>query len=225
MGCPAVEQPYTGKEHRKAMSEQQVGATTVDPVAAAAADTVGGNRVSEAAGGQEGLALVATAPKEPAQVAVATSPAPDVEAAWTARQGRSAPTAEGIRALVAAVDKNPALVEFPVDPWGFTRELRKVGLAAASAVKGQADKHITLLGTLMVLTAHVKARVEEDQKHHKEHQALVERTYRERNKYTRNYGMSLPHKGGIEPGNEPTDPHKAEPVKLPLNEQARDVDG
>lgn len=207
------------------MSEQSVKTPEVDPVKAAAADTVGGNRVSEAAGGQQGLALVATTAQEPAQVAISTSPAPDAEAAWTAAQRRSAPTAEGIRALVSAVSVNPAQVEFPADIWGFTRELRKVGLLAASAVKGQADKHITLLGTLMVLTAHVKARVEEDQKHHREHQARVESGFAEREKYTRNYGLSLPHKGGIEPGNEPTDPTKAEPVKLPLNEQARDVDG
>jgi hypothetical protein len=207
------------------MADQTVKAPEVDPVAAANADTVGGNRVSQEAGGQVGLALVPTVAQEPAQVAIPTSPAPDVEAAWTASQRRSAPTAEGIRALVSAVDQNPAKVEFPADPWGFTRELRRVGLLAASNVRGQADKHITLLGTLMVLTAHVKARVESDQISHREHRARVEAHQAEREKYTRNYGITLPHKGGIEPGNEPTDPHKAEPVKLPLNEQARDVDG
>lgn len=60
------------------------------------------------------------------------------------------------------VSGNPAFVEFPRDEWGFTSELRAVGLRAASAVNGNADKHALLVATLRVLAQHAQARLNGD---------------------------------------------------------------
>lgn len=61
-----------------------------------------------------------------------------------------------------AVPANPALVEFPRDPWGFTSELRKVGLRAASSIRGNDEKHKLFLDTIRVLAQHALARLEGD---------------------------------------------------------------
>lgn len=63
-----------------------------------------------------------------------------------------------LKALIDAVDINPAKVEFPTDTWGYTSELKKVVLKSASQVKGQDDKHDLLVGTLLVLLAHIRKR-------------------------------------------------------------------
>ena len=111
--------------------------------------------------------------------------------ATVALLGRPGPSAADVKALAASASANPALVEFPADPWGFTRELRKVGLEAASRVKGQEDKQIVLLGTLMVLIAHTKARLEGDKAAHAERIAEVHTSFEEANKYNRQYGIEL----------------------------------
>lgn len=61
-----------------------------------------------------------------------------------------------------AVPANPALVEFPRDQWGFTSELRKAGLRAASAVRGDDEKHKLFLDTIRILAQHALARLEGD---------------------------------------------------------------
>lgn len=54
------------------------------------------------------------------------------------------------------------MVEFPRDTWGFTTELRKAGLKAASSVRGNADKQALFIATLRVLAQHATARVKGD---------------------------------------------------------------
>lgn len=71
-------------------------------------------------------------------------------------------TAEQIKALVEKAGSNPSALEFPTDKWGFTSKVRKEVLLAAQNVRGQDDKHLLLLGTLLVLTAHIKARLPGD---------------------------------------------------------------
>lgn len=68
----------------------------------------------------------------------------------------------GLKDLLAKVGTNPAKLEFPQDRWGFTSAIRKEVLKAASAVKGQDDKHDLLLSTLLVLLTHIKARKDAD---------------------------------------------------------------
>lgn len=67
-----------------------------------------------------------------------------------------------IAALVAKAGANPAALVFPTDKWGFTSGIKTQVLKAASTVKGSDDKHALLIGTLAVLIAHVKARLESD---------------------------------------------------------------
>lgn len=68
-------------------------------------------------------------------------------------------TSDRVQELVKNAGANPATLEFPTDRWGFTSAVRKAVLGAASMVRGQDDKHLLLLGTLLVLVAHVKARL------------------------------------------------------------------
>lgn len=67
-------------------------------------------------------------------------------------------TMDEIRKLIASTGANPAELKYPIDRWGFTSEIKKVVLKAASSVKGQDDKHELLMGVLAILLAHVKAR-------------------------------------------------------------------
>lgn len=60
------------------------------------------------------------------------------------------------------VSSNPAKVEFPRDPWGFTTELRKAGLQAASGVRGDVDKNALFLQTLRILAQHAQSRLNSD---------------------------------------------------------------
>jgi hypothetical protein len=62
----------------------------------------------------------------------------------------------------SAVPANPALVEFPRDEWGFTTELRKVGLQAAQRVRGNDEKHKLFIDTIKILAQHAIARLEGD---------------------------------------------------------------
>lgn len=64
--------------------------------------------------------------------------------------------------LLADVSTNTARVGFPLDRWGMTTALRKAGLQAASSIRGNAEKHRVFLGTLAILGAHAKARLEAD---------------------------------------------------------------
>lgn len=71
-------------------------------------------------------------------------------------------TREEMAKLLEDVAANPAKVEFPRDTWGFTSELKKAALKAASSVNGQEDKQQLLLDTLSVIVKHVIARLPKD---------------------------------------------------------------
>ena len=71
-------------------------------------------------------------------------------------------TPDELQALLNRVEANPAKVEFPRDTWGFTSDLKKVALRAASAINGQQDKHDLFIAVLDVLKAHVEARLDVD---------------------------------------------------------------
>lgn len=60
------------------------------------------------------------------------------------------------------VSPNPALVEFPRDEWGFTSELRKVGLRSAAAIRGDEAKLTLYIQTLATLAQHAQARIAGD---------------------------------------------------------------
>lgn len=78
----------------------------------------------------------------------------------TQNTGGALPEAEPL--ATAPVNSNPALVEFPTDPWGFTSELRKAGLRSAARVKGDPEKQALFLATLRTLALHSQARVADD---------------------------------------------------------------
>ena len=61
------------------------------------------------------------------------------------------------------VSTNPALVEFPQDPWGFTAKLRKIGLQTASNVRGNEEKMKLFMETLQIIAKHAQARYPADQ--------------------------------------------------------------
>lgn len=98
---------------------------------------------------------------------------------------------EAMKALAAAANPNPALLQFPQDPWGFTTELRKVGARACAGVRGQDDKHVVLMGTLMVLMAHARVRLKGDAAARMQQIADVENTMQEAERYTRVYGKPV----------------------------------
>lgn len=87
---------------------------------------------------------------------------------------------EGLRDLLAKVGTNPAKLEFPQDRWGFTSAIRKEVLKAASAVKGQDDKHNLLLSTLLVLLTHIKARKDADTENRKKFMSELDKAHLER---------------------------------------------
>ena len=60
------------------------------------------------------------------------------------------------------VSTNPALVEFPQDAWGFTTKLRKIGLQAASNVRGNEAKMKLFMETLSIIAKHAQARYPTD---------------------------------------------------------------
>lgn len=57
-----------------------------------------------------------------------------------------------------AVSANPAAVEFPRDQYGFTSDLRAIGLSAAGRVLLSQDKLDVYLETLEILAKHAVAR-------------------------------------------------------------------
>ncbi|WP_085352839.1 hypothetical protein [Bradyrhizobium canariense] len=62
----------------------------------------------------------------------------------------------------STVPANPAMVEFPRDEWGFTTELRKAGLQAASRIRGNDEKHKLFIDTIKIIAQHAIARLEGD---------------------------------------------------------------
>lgn len=60
------------------------------------------------------------------------------------------------------VSANSAQVQWPQDAWGFTTELRKVGLRTASAVRGDDAKMALFMETLKTIILHAQARLPED---------------------------------------------------------------
>ena len=100
-------------------------------------------------------------------------------------EAAQADTLERIKELIVNVSDNPGAIVFPTDQWGFTSQVRKAVLTAASTVRGQDDKHLLLVGTLSVLLAHIKARLPKDKQYQADRlasQAVEEaaRTSRER---------------------------------------------
>lgn len=69
---------------------------------------------------------------------------------------------EQIKALIEAAGPNAAELKFPTDKWGFTSEVKKAVLKAASSVRGNEEKQKLLLGTLAVLQAHIRKRYPRD---------------------------------------------------------------
>lgn len=57
---------------------------------------------------------------------------------------------------------NSAQVEWPQDTWGFTSDLRKVGLRTAANVRGDDKKMELFMATIKVLILHAQARLPED---------------------------------------------------------------
>jgi len=71
-------------------------------------------------------------------------------------------TKEEIRSMITTASANPADLQFPTDTWGFTSDIKKAVLRAASTIRGQDDKHNLMLQTLSVLAAHIVARKPKD---------------------------------------------------------------
>lgn len=69
------------------------------------------------------------------------------------------PLAEGLRdGLGQTVASNPAFLNWPQDRWGFTSELRKALLKAASGIQGDKEKHDLVMLTLGIGAKHVMTR-------------------------------------------------------------------
>lgn len=85
-----------------------------------------------------------------------------------------------IAELIKAAGPNAAALEFPTDQWGFTSGLKKEVLKAASSVQGQTEKHELLVGTILVLLAHIKARKDADAEYRLQRLAIQERAAIER---------------------------------------------
>lgn len=100
-------------------------------------------------------------------------------------------TREALGALLANVSVNPALVEFPQDPWGFTRGLRAAILKAASSVKGQQDKQDVLYGTLAVGMKHIQNRLKLDKAGREADLATSEEAIQTAEKYARQYAKPV----------------------------------
>lgn len=99
---------------------------------------------------------------------------------------------EELRRLITAVNTNPAKVQFPKDPWGFTADLRKIGLKVASNVRGQKDKQDVLIATLAILAAHVKGRFDEDAKYETKRRQQMQEAHAERLPRQRQAGTVVP---------------------------------
>lgn len=78
------------------------------------------------------------------------------------------------------VPTNPALLDFPTDPWGFTSALKKETLRAASTVQAQPDKQALLLATMELLIEHIKARFPTDQSNKDAFAEQARKAYAER---------------------------------------------
>lgn len=78
-------------------------------------------------------------------------------------------TTPATRPEVPEVSTNPALLEFPTDKWGYTSNMRKELLRAASTIKGQPDKAALYLATLDLIRAHVVARFKVDRNRENEY--------------------------------------------------------
>lgn len=67
-----------------------------------------------------------------------------------------------IKEWTAKAVANPAQLEFPTDKWGFTSEIKKSVLKAASTIRGSQDKHDLVIAILAVLIQHIKLRQNPD---------------------------------------------------------------
>lgn len=61
-----------------------------------------------------------------------------------------------------SISHNPALIEWPTDIWGLTKDLKKEFLKAASRINGQADKKALLDSTLAIAHAHLESKFKKD---------------------------------------------------------------
>jgi hypothetical protein len=97
-------------------------------------------------------------------------------------------TPEELAALLKNVATNPAKVEFPRDTWGFTSDLKKHALRAASSIQGQPDKQLLFLSVLEVLRTHAEARFEVDLNFKKDLRDQALKAYAERTSRQRAFG-------------------------------------
>lgn len=89
--------------------------------------------------------------------------------------GEEPVTVSELQRLIAKTGANPAEIEWPQDRWGFTSQIKKTVLQAASTVRGQQDKHDLLVATMAVLLTHIKKRLPADQKTKAEYEATLEK--------------------------------------------------
>ncbi|MCY1708351.1 hypothetical protein [Pannonibacter sp. SL95] len=86
--------------------------------------------------------------------------------------------------LTADVSANPAQVEFPLDVYGFTTDLRKAGLAAAQRIAADPDKYEVFATTLSIILAHAKARMKSDKLSRKKQLDDIQRFAKDREERT-----------------------------------------
>lgn len=63
---------------------------------------------------------------------------------------------------IEGISHNPALIVWPTDIWGLTKDLKKEFLRAASRIGGQADKKALLDATLAIAHAYLEAKYTKD---------------------------------------------------------------
>lgn len=86
-----------------------------------------------------------------------------------------------IKELVANAGPNAAELKFPTDKWGFTSDVKKAVLRAASSIRGNEQKQMLMIGTLAVLQAHIRARFEPDRELAQKRIEQIEAAAQERN--------------------------------------------
>jgi len=110
------------------------------------------------------------APKAPKAEVVEEVQAPATETAEATEIVVEAPEAAPATTLPAKVREaapvvipsNAALIEWPTDVWGLTKDVKKAIISATARVSGQADKKALLDNVLRIALAHLEARFEAD---------------------------------------------------------------
>lgn len=69
---------------------------------------------------------------------------------------------EDLKEFLTNVPAHAHLIKWPIDKYGTTSELKKVGLAAAGKIAGNEEKQKQVLVVLAMLTKHIQARMAAD---------------------------------------------------------------